>query len=513
MRLYGKHKQKNISQIQITYRKDCSIVSNNNILHKVHLLLKSSLDNTHPLPVSFDETEWDILYDILMQQKIFIIGYSLLKNYIPLQFKEKWHTAYLMLQLIIERRLLDAEKIQNILKKQGIDSCIAKGVALSQLVYDTPYYRQFNDLDIYVDKDNLLKAYSCLYENGYPFEVETHIPNNLYFNSEKYLSSAFELIFYPIENQKYKIEVKSADTGAFINEQLICTANKTHKNLYYHQHYISTVDDNICLFYLFTNTYKNNFYPWSQLHSRNIRDFYDIAFWILHHPNWDYSQFNFLVEENEVKEQINYVLSLTYALFNNIGNFMGQFIPNNDINADTELSKILDINYRRREYYHNITKKRSSNNSKIIKTNSFTQITMSENIPIKNQILTTRVFRDKNKQIIFYISGIPLNVNYYCKLILFDKTEKDPIKQRKNISFEIQNNKIEKFDSELTFIPPPQLNKNCIIISIPIHENLIFNVENSQTIFFEYYIYWNYSQRHLWMSIGGDCDPCNLILN
>lgn len=471
---------------------------------KIQKLLRNSLDKDYGMhQIAFEACEWDPLYDIFMQQKLFPLGYSLLKESIPPEHKKKWITAHLILHLIIDRRMADITSIQNLLAENGIPSYLTKGIALSQFIYNTPYMRQSNDIDIFVKSTDLRAAFYCLYEHGYPFEPFMQVPNESYLDIEKYITSAYELVFYPLKGEHYKIEIKSADKNAFIQDDLMNIIDNNPTVLSVHGSKISCVDNVFGLFYLFTNAYKNNFLPWAQFNSRNLRDLYDIAYWIKNNPEHDFSHLNTIINKSHVASQFNDILSLTYSIF---GNTKTHSVSSN------ELRKIIDCEYRHRECYRHMMNHFTPHICHKTEKNAMIEIPMDEVLPVKNNILKAYAYRNSYDQILFSIFDIPLYNEICIQFVLYDKTENDLLKQRKSIYINAISNNITAISSELDYVSTPAIYKNCITLFIPICDRFVHLAADRSSILFECHVSWVHPSNHIWMEIGGAHQPHELVI-
>lgn len=481
---------------------------------RLYSLLNESLDSKFTLS-EINFTNWDILYDTLLQQKIFPIGYSLLKKHLPQAHKVKWDSAYIFLQIITEQRLVEIQNIQHIFKSNHIPSCLAKGVALSQQIYNTPYARQFNDIDIYVDDDHFNDAIRCLLKEGYRSELSEWLPAGLTFDAEKFFADIADVVFLPQDNRQYKIEIKKADPGAFFDEHLVKHSISTTSTLFFRGNSIITFEDDIGLFYLLTNAYKNNLTPWGKLNSRNIRDIYDIASWIERNPQYNYTRFLDMITRSKILGYLQEILSLVASIFVGVREKIPQSLNLTAMDAEEELRKIFDINYRNNEYYKHVLSYIESSCFHLIPKNCQVAIECGEIIPIKGFEPTVTAQRMDNESISLVILGFPTNIELYFNILLYEKNKDGFPQNPKKIFFKKVENNIEIVDSEIDFIPLPQVIGNHITIFIPIIDRILFPIEEKDGIPFSLAIFWSKVQYlfNSWMSIGGDFFPHVLVID
>lgn len=73
------------------------------------------------------------------------------------------------MNIVMQNMKMTAElvRIMGLLEENGIEALAFKGPSLSQLAYGDITKRQYCDLDILVDEDNILSAGNCLSQNGF----------------------------------------------------------------------------------------------------------------------------------------------------------------------------------------------------------------------------------------------------------------------------------------------------------------------------------------------------------
>ena len=121
--------------------------------------------------ICVNRINWDRLFRLLLEQKLFVCCFNTLKDVIPKQFLHKWMAEYYMIKSHINKDMERASNIQKLIAEKGYLSAISKGFVYSRLVYDDNYMRQYNDIDIYVDVDNIFEIGKSLIEEGYTIKA------------------------------------------------------------------------------------------------------------------------------------------------------------------------------------------------------------------------------------------------------------------------------------------------------------------------------------------------------
>ena len=177
--------------------------------------------------------------------------------------------------------LYDAiEKISIKFEQLGIPFWIIKGFTLSQKIYGTEYVRDFNDLDIIVNKSDIELASKAMLEIGFTTDLNLEIC--------KYMDSlnCYELgFFYPFDEdsrlgKKYRGRISTElkiDTSSIRNSELMSELKKNSISTRLKKIYIKEFSVNDTFILLCTNIYSNFE---NEFAKAKIRDLFDIYFFI-----------------------------------------------------------------------------------------------------------------------------------------------------------------------------------------------------------------------------------------
>jgi hypothetical protein len=116
---------------------------------------------------------WDNLITLSYSHGVFPLVYKILKKYdekIPLDklsFMKQTYMDVVKTNMLMTSELI---KISKLLEENGIKSIAFKGPTLSQMAYGDVVSRQYVDLDVLVDENELLNAIKILKKNDYVLE-------------------------------------------------------------------------------------------------------------------------------------------------------------------------------------------------------------------------------------------------------------------------------------------------------------------------------------------------------
>jgi len=147
------------------------------ILEKVNLLVKKDLEWDYLIEMASKHKLMPLLYynlQSLCSKKVPVIILNELKNYFYSNIRKN---LLLTLELI---------NILNLLKSNGITAIPYKGPILAILAYDNIGLRKFNDIDIFIEKSDVLKVKQILISNGYrPYFDLHHISDFNYIKTQR----------------------------------------------------------------------------------------------------------------------------------------------------------------------------------------------------------------------------------------------------------------------------------------------------------------------------------------
>jgi hypothetical protein len=199
--------------------------------------------------------DWNSFISLAYSHGIFPLIYKTLKNYdqkIPSEILNSMKYKYMN---IVKQNMLMTNELINVtklLKENGIESIAFKGPVLSHLAYGDVVSRQYVDLDILVDKSQLLTAIKIL--NKFDYVLEDNFKLNLFKNNR--------VIFHDItlrKNTLLNIELHwqlfSDEYMTGINELNI---KENTKILEYQNNKLKVFDNEIQILYLSIHGAKHN---------------------------------------------------------------------------------------------------------------------------------------------------------------------------------------------------------------------------------------------------------------
>lgn len=151
---------------------------------KGKIILKIVVEDLHLDEIEIMSIDWCKLVDILVEKRLMLFLYPKVRMYIVDKKIGCYDTIYKKLYQNIDRQICEIKSIQNKLNSHGIVAMFIKGIFLSETAYDNVYARQCSDIDILVNKEDMVSAYNSVYELGYRF-LTGFDKNNVPILSEK----------------------------------------------------------------------------------------------------------------------------------------------------------------------------------------------------------------------------------------------------------------------------------------------------------------------------------------
>lgn len=114
-----------------------------------------------------DNLDWNEVINQLEGHRIFTNAFSLIKSLAPEEYIEEIESRHARMMRSLEYSLELLEKFAIAAKEERIRFVLIKGFALSKRLYGDLFARQFNDLDVLVEEDDMVRAHHILREIGY----------------------------------------------------------------------------------------------------------------------------------------------------------------------------------------------------------------------------------------------------------------------------------------------------------------------------------------------------------
>lgn len=299
--------------------------------------------------------DWEYLYSLLREQALFPMGYRLLKPLLPMQKQRKWMLQFACNRLKTQNDIENTSRLFSLLGNRT-DISIAKGFILSQIIYGTPFMRQYSDVDLYSNAESIIQICRKLRENGFCFYQAEQAALTANVDIDSYYSKTVEAICYSPNSPKTAFEIKQKDFSAYLTPQLVKETNAKGTILEVCGHSFPSFDPTTVLFYLMMNAYKNYTTGWCCLHQRPLRDLYDIASWITSHPQYHYADLFLLAEDKSVQKSISHMISLSCSVFDIPYPSTAQvYFPRSEVDSNLVLDETFDSTYRIRRYADRIT--------------------------------------------------------------------------------------------------------------------------------------------------------------
>ena len=204
--------------------------------------------------------------------------------------------------------LLDCIKI---LKENGINYILIKGLPLSSLLFENSFIRQLGDIDIVVQEESFKTAYSLLTTNGYAPNTQWITNDNVpilwgpYFHEIQLFKSVYG---FPVS-----VELKKGSSATFNPFRQNWWSNLSCINISGEK--ITSLNREYEILHLFMNSYNNNCSQDVYLNNY-LRDFFEIAWLINNCKNIDWEKIIFIANVNQALHTIYYVIKNTSSIFN-----------------------------------------------------------------------------------------------------------------------------------------------------------------------------------------------------
>ncbi|MCP4022458.1 MAG: nucleotidyltransferase family protein [Desulfobacteraceae bacterium] len=250
-------------------------------------------------------SDWEQVYEISLTQRLLPLLYMNIKNHlhsaVPDEVVNRFKKAYINIaadNLYLTSHLL---KVVSLLKKSGIAAVPVKGPITAQELYGDIGMRPFSDIDIIVNKDDALKAWQILLENGFQPEVKLTIAQ-----FRKYIIHEDNLSFAK-DKGSIHIELHWEMSGWYLNRPLkLNDVEMAEKKIQIESQKITRLSPEYLLLYLCVHGAKHGWVYLEQLSC--------IAHIVLKHEiNWE--QLNGMAVKWRCKRILELGLFLIWDLF------------------------------------------------------------------------------------------------------------------------------------------------------------------------------------------------------
>ncbi len=264
--------------------------------------------------------DWDLFLKTALDHKVFLLAYKAVFRYLPNFYVDKYKQEYNAIINKINCIVEEIERVCKLADENAIRYVVFKGISFSKIIYDDIYARQFHDIDILVEEDDMIKLDYIIRKNDY-FQV-------YYFDSH---NSSFKLLPFPLlkdpghhEYFEYCIKLKNneiikLEIARFlhiIKDRHISSFSWGIQVLQINDFIISTFDFYHTLLSLCENTYINSEEMCSSLGKYMIRDYIDLYTFCSKYKNkinWD--EFKEMAIKYDVLNQITIVFENLFQIY------------------------------------------------------------------------------------------------------------------------------------------------------------------------------------------------------
>lgn len=249
----------------------------------------------------------------------------------------------------LEDRMVE---ITNELNEKQISYALIKGFDIVNKVYNpiTPFSRDFNDIDILLDKDDLSRVSLILQQMGY---VQGDVDNMQSTVKEASRIEQLEMMMRSHQIYSY-VRIDTIDKELEINESALVDVNFTPfeggnvppkiatktmleecKKIPLYEGYYSSLNMYYTFIQLVYHLYKDTSYKRKKDLGIDltIQKFCDIREYLLYAQNeWDWEYLIKLVLDNKLSESVYFVVYFTQKMYeeNNYDNFLKRICPENE---------------------------------------------------------------------------------------------------------------------------------------------------------------------------------------
>lgn len=287
------------------------------------LLLSIVREGFEPLmdSVCTDELNWDKFIICARGNRLLPRISKSISTIAPDNIKEKLNNELEIYKKYIDATLNIISSINEECKKNELSFIIFKGIALSNTIYGNSYDHYFGDIDLIVEKDELLFMDWILKKLGFQ-----QYSNRKY---EKFMEKKIEFLtynhynanhVYPYFNVLDNITIKIE-----LHTQIYSIPNQLLKNMLWEIRLLDinsecypTFNDEMTLLVLFIHTYENSENIFSVLSSGkiNLRDYTDLYYFYLNNTmGFNWNNFIQIIKNYNLNEKINIVLNNFFEIY------------------------------------------------------------------------------------------------------------------------------------------------------------------------------------------------------
>ncbi|SHO43102.1 nucleotidyltransferase family protein [Anaerocolumna xylanovorans] len=278
------------------------------------VILKSVIDISSLQNIDLESVNWSKVVDILVEKKLMLFLYPKIKKYIVDEQMDSYERIYKNLYQVIDRQIDEIKNIQKKLSNCGIEAMFVKGVFLSKAAFNSLYARQCADIDILVNREDMVSAYNSVYELGYRFWTGNDE------NGEPLLSEKPDYLFSDDyhefvclkkgkgynDNNNVIIEIKYATSA--IPYKYIMDFQENFQIEDVDDVKIKTFDIPFTLIHICAHLYVNTQCEDGYLNDGMFRDLVDLKMFLYRHENIDWKFIYKKAKEYEIVHELYFAL-------------------------------------------------------------------------------------------------------------------------------------------------------------------------------------------------------------
>lgn len=387
------------------------------------VILKGLIDESYFEKIDVTNVDWINVVDILIEKKLMLSLYPWIRKYISNEKLEYYDKIYKKIRLKVDKQVEEIKNIQNKLNEQGIETMFVKGVFLSMVAYNNPFARQCNDIDILVNREDMVKAYNSVYELGYRF-LNGFDKNNIpklsetpdYLFGEDY--HEFRCLREDGNRNYVVIEIKYATSA--IPYKFIKDFKDSFQIVDIEGVKIKTFDNPFTFIHICAHLYVNSQCEDGYINDRMFREFVDLKIFLCQHRDIDWKFICEKAKEYEITHQLYFALhSINLLWANTVSTEIVDYFSPRNITYDYNGNEFGELYTWKSDIVTRCfnEKLRLKEYSSLYKSDIFSDVT----IPLINDDRSKHPFLlEKDAiQIPLFISYDSYN-NCICLVILFD---------------------------------------------------------------------------------------------
>ncbi len=271
--------------------------------------------------------DWDKLYKLILEQRIFLLIYKYIKDYIPKSYSEVYQQRYILFESGIKNAIHEIGKVSKSAKEKNIKVIFNKGLIYSKLIYNDLFLRDLGDIDTIISEKDILKMDSLLRKSGYYQRYGLDLNGNIKKLPIPILKNFNHYEYYDYI-KKYDDKIVCLEVARRLH-----TISQDHMEKFITQtmeieiknYLVEVFDISHGFLALCENAYSNSESLLECVHSISLKDYIDISLFIRKYQD----QFNWL-EIKKLADEYRITHQL-FRVFNNLNEIFPDYLKENII--------------------------------------------------------------------------------------------------------------------------------------------------------------------------------------